>query len=596
VRTVELAGAVGSGKSTLAPELVRLLRDAGIDAVGVGEALAVQAPRRVGLTVDAPHGVRFAATHLRLLRLVGRELTRAAIDGSHRRRIAGLVLRLGARLRFLDARLASGQLLVIDEGFVQRAVNVFGWVPGPLENEELRRFLSLAPLADVVVVLDRDAGVATEQARARGLPSRVAAKTPAEADRFLARAAEVVEAAAAILEERGVPTIRIRNDSTVEDAVSQLARHLPVLAGSSSAPPPPVARIGLLAVPRIRRPLRRAAGPGLPEGLGSALDALAAGPWRIIRPLGRATGRSGSVLVAAGDERLVVKRYKPSVPVEQVEIEHAILRELETRHFPGPRLRRASDGTTLIRTDAGIFAAFEYLSGYRRSDDLVQLRWHGGRSRAQLHGAALGALHAALSGFVPAASSPLGVDVSAPARRTRDLAWHLRLLDEADVDPGRLPAGIDLDALRRELAESDAPLDGASLSAGVIHGDFGPYNVLTRHGDPLLIVDYELARFDWRIVDLATALPRYAAGGSASVQRIRAFLAGYLSRAPLSRDELALLPDLLALLSVRRATVTLARWAGSGDQGMLAETRQKLALARTIRSGRHVVARATRSD
>jgi Ser/Thr protein kinase RdoA (MazF antagonist) len=77
---------------------------------------------------------------------------------------------------------------------------------------------------------------------------------------------------------------------------------------------------------------------------------------------------------------------------------------------------------------------------------------------------------------------------------------------------------------------------------------------------------------------------------------MRAFLAGYLSRAALSRDELALLPDLLALLSVRRATVTLARWAASGDQGALAETRQKLALARTIRSGRHVVVRATGSD
>ncbi|MEO8509629.1 MAG: phosphotransferase [Chloroflexota bacterium] len=590
MRTIEFAGAVGSGKSTLAPELVRLLREAGIDAVGQTDALAGLVSRRVGLAVDAPHGAAFAATHPRLMLLVARVLARAATDRSHRRRIAGLVLRLGARRQFLESTLAPDRTVVIDEGFVQRAVNVFAWAPGPLPVRDLARYFRLAPIGDVVVMVQVDGRVARGRARARGLPQRVAAKPVEEAERFLARAEQVVDAAGRVLQSLGVPTIVVNNDGTREGAVDALRGHLPQLAGAAQ---PPRMKFGPLA---LSRPRRRGRAAVTPTGLEAAMDALGIGTWRLLRPLGRATGRSGSALVETPAGPLVLKRYKASVPIDQVRVEHEILRELEALQFPAPRLRASSDGTTIIDASGAMFAAFGYLDGYRRSDDVLRPGWLQ-PATARLHGSALGALHAALAGFVPETTSPHGLDRNAPGRRARDLQWHEDLLDEVERSPRAPRLREELAELRHVLPESDARVSAAELSAGVVHGDFGPYNVLIRDGAPLFIVDYELARLDWRVVDLAAALPRYLGRrrGRDAERRLSRFLDGYRSKVGLLPQELRALPAVLAFLSLRRAAVLLGRWIDQPGDAAPWEVIEKLMLARTIAAGDHVIARVART-
>jgi Ser/Thr protein kinase RdoA (MazF antagonist) len=514
-------------------------------------------------------------------------LARATIERSHRRRIAGHVIRLGARRQFLESKLPPEKIVVLDEGFVQRAVNVFGWAHGPLPVRHLARYLKLAPLADVVVMVEVDGRSARGRARARGLPQRVAAKPADEAERFLARAEQVIDEAGPLLEALGVPTIVVNNDGTREAAVGALREHLPRLTGAVE--PPPMS-LGPLALPRPRRPVRAAV---MPAGLEAAMDALAITSWRLLRPLGRATGRSGSGLVETPRGRLVIKRYKPSVPIDQVRVEHEILSELEALHFPAPRLRASPDGATIIEADGGTFAAFGYVDGYRRSDDVLRLGWFRPPTD-RLHGSALGALHAALAAFVPQAQSPHGLHLNARDGRVRDLHWHENLLAEIEHSPGAGAVRGELVELRRALPESDARVSAAELSAGVVHGDFGPYNVLVRDGAPLFIVDYELARLDWRVADLATALPRYGGRGRGAEQRISRFLDGYRSRVDLSREELRALPELVAFLSLRRAAVLLRRWIDRPSDAALREVSEKLMLARTIGAGDHLIERVTR--
>ena len=592
MRTVELAGSVGAGKSTLAPVLIRTLRDAGIDALSLADAVAEAAGGRVRARVDIPSGIAFVVSNASLMRLAWNQLRRADIDRSHRRRIMGLVLRLGARLRFVAARLPDDRVVVAEEGFVQRMVNVFAWLPDGAPAGAMERYLELAPVADTVVLVRVEPSLAAARARERGLPTRVRTKRPMEAEAFMARAGEVVDRAAAILAARGVRVIEIDNtgppDSVAETLRDAVRGKWPVPASA----PPPTVKLGPLALPRPRRGRSGAVRPSDVAALGSALHGLGIDAWRLVRPLGRQAGRSGSVLVDTQDGYLVVKRYKATVEADQVRVEHAILLELERRAFPAPRLLEAPDGNTVIEAGGSTFAVFRHVDGYRRADDVVTAPWTAVR-RSRLYGASLGALHAAIHGFVPPPGSPHGF-ASVGGPRARDLDWHLELLERVER-----VAGIDSEVrdavseVRRELPRLESSLAAVTLPRNVIHGDYGPYNLLVRDGAPVLIVDYELARFDWRIVDLATGLPRFGIGGSRGPQRaMDAFLEGYGSRAAVSASELGAIPRVLAFLSLRRCAVCLAR-VSDGGPAMQAEAMGKLQLARTILEGTHPIQSVT---
>ncbi|HXG39600.1 MAG TPA: phosphotransferase, partial [Candidatus Limnocylindrales bacterium] len=147
------------------------------------------------------------------------------------------------------------------------------------------------------------------------------------------------------------------------------------------------------------------------------------------------------------------------------------------------------------------------------------------------------------------------------------------------------------DRVARRLAELDALLAAAEPARTVVHGDFGPYNLLVRAGAPIVVVDFELARIDWRLTDLATALPRFAANRFRfSSRRAARFLAGYERRRPLGPSERALLPGVLEYLSLRRASVCWSRYAEDGRVAWLEEAAARAVLARALEAGRHPLA------
>jgi Ser/Thr protein kinase RdoA (MazF antagonist) len=103
-----------------------------------------------------------------------------------------------------------------------------------------------------------------------------------------------------------------------------------------------------------------------------------------------------------------------------------------------------------------------------------------------------------------------------------------------------------------------------------------------------VVVDFELARLDWRMVDLAIVLPRIAAGGIGfDMERARQFLAAYRQRSETTQVELRRIPDVLAYLSMDRAVVAWGRERDGipGDWG--AEARQRVMLAEELLGGEH---------
>lgn len=135
-------------------------------------------------------------------------------------------------------------------------------------------------------------------------------------------------------------------------------------------------------------------------------------------------------------------------------------------------------------------------------------------------GAVLARLHGALAVYpdpdrVPelvAPSTPLAAQVT---------GW-------LDSCPEHIPATA-RDALRRLVV--DAPLD--PLPTQLVHGDFRSANVLSAGSDVAAVIDFEEARFDHRIVELARSAvmlgTRFRDWGPVSAEVRAGFLDGYQS-------------------------------------------------------------------
>jgi Ser/Thr protein kinase RdoA (MazF antagonist) len=263
-------------------------------------------------------------------------------------------------------------------------------------------------------------------------------------------------------------------------------------------------------------------------------------------------------------------------------IEQSVLATLETKQFPAPRLRRTSSGGTSVEFDGRQHAVYDFLEGYRDPRDFLMRPAERHRVDT-LAATALADLHLELAEHEPPASESLGF-VRRGGDRVRPMAWYAEQLSGAFA-PRRVREWLEA-ALWRTWEK----LEREKLPLTVIHGDFGWNNLLLKAGERLIVVDFELARLDWRTADLAIALPRFALGRfGPNIGRARHFLDTYRRRSGASYTELRRIPDVLAFLSMDRAVVAWARERDGvpGEWGN--EARLRVMMAEQLLSGRHLV-------
>ena len=121
-------------------------------------------------------------------------------------------------------------------------------------------------------------------------------------------------------------------------------------------------------------------------------------------------------------------------------------------------------------------------------------------------GRTLGHLHEALDGFTPAGRNVYGFQVDSEGRGV-ELDWYLEKFRNALKAIESTPLDQDYPTSSRvreragwiqdRLQEINELLESSSLARGVIHGDYGPHNLLFRPGRPVVALDFELARRDW---------------------------------------------------------------------------------------------------
>ena len=583
---IEFVGVPGSGKTSLADQLVERLETAGFDvatitslarrraaATTVGKIILTIAPRRLHSTLlwwvfyalGTGSGIGLCQRDPRLARLVVTSQRHRPLSVRTRAHILYWFFQLAGRYRVLVDSSIGAQVLVIDDGFVHRAVHLHAsHLRGP-DTRSVVSYLELIPVPDLLVHVDTDTQICLERVVARGVWAHSRHLAQTELSEYLGAAAAVVGTASEAMRTRGATVVEV--SGTVDPAVTSgelCARVLTDLPQPEEGSMP--SGIGpILRLPRKSRITSSVAArmhdPAIDEEtLGAVLEEFG------IPRIGTARNiwlsrRNRNVVVATGSGRKVVKLYRPQWSAETVECAHSILRRLEDVRFPAPRLVRRPLGDDQVTTGHGVAAVFDFIDGanlslhYLLRPDRLELTIEAGST--------LAALHRSLQGFTPSGQHHLGF-AGAGGPRHRDLRWFAETIAELIDRSGELTEpGVAArvgslvarsDQTYSSLEQLDRKLSDTSLPRLVIHGDYGLHNLLFRRRLPAVPVDFELARLDWRVFDLISALGKHRfKGGAYDFESMKAFQRGYASRFPLTEEERALFPDAWRLYKLQAA-------------------------------------------
>jgi Ser/Thr protein kinase RdoA (MazF antagonist) len=296
-------------------------------------------------------------------------------------------------------------------------------------------------------------------------------------------------------------------------------------------------------------------------------------------------GRSNNWVLITNEGKKILKKYKPSVEAEQILQEHDILSQLAVLQFPAPRLNKNLHGETLTIIENSRFTLFDYLDGYFQYHEQI---YFPSQTNTFLEFAArsLASLHEALRDFIPTGKNPNGF-ISKEGLRWLGLGWYLEQLatnrqrtqdrlkgnssDELSVIYGRGTW------IEDRLTMLDEILTAAPLDRVIIHGDYGPYNLLFKHGSPVVIIDFELARLDWRLTDLATSMNMFTRNRLGFQQnKMRHFIQAYQSASNVGAEQLDYLPAVWEYLSLRRLVVCWSRVLETGQKKWLTEALDRI--------------------
>ena len=244
---IELSGMVGSGKSTVAAELKRLLRADGFTALSpaeaierclgrswLGRAIACLAPvgwreRLQGHLLRMVGGwqrLAFAISRPQLVWHVLQSQLHRKIPWWHRRIIIDRFFEVAGQYRYLRDHLQDGEVVVLEEGFVHRATNLYAWESQAVDPKMVRRYLSLLPELDLVVFVRAPLDVCLERAGMRGLPQRLRDKEQETVDRFMVNANIISRVTFEFLTAHRRHLIEVDNSGDRQESLTNFRHHL----------------------------------------------------------------------------------------------------------------------------------------------------------------------------------------------------------------------------------------------------------------------------------------------------------------------------------------------------------------------------------
>ncbi len=250
-------------------------------------------------------------------------------------------------------------------------------------------------------------------------------------------------------------------------------------------------------------------------------------------------------IVEADHGRFFVKRRHPDLSQPSViSAQHELMRELRRAGFPAPVVLCTPEGESFVILDSRVYEVQQFIPGERYDHERPEHLAEASRILGRYHQCGVG-------------SSPHGLyglgDLYGPTL----LEDGLRRLNEfwgAARDPELVPLIERLMTHTGDLAQRYAC--HGYLPSLVIHGDFYADNLLFDRDRIVGVVDYDKARWQPRVVELAEALIYFASPRPGRFRHLVysdylcqessvAFLQGYCSMIALTDDEATALPDII---------------------------------------------------
>ncbi len=302
-------------------------------------------------------------------------------------------------------------------------------------------------------------------------------------------------------------------------------------------------------------------------------------------------GRCCSLIVTTRQGKKLLKLYKHTVEVPAIIHEHSILGCLAQIDFPSPRLVSTPAGETLVRRDEHNYALFDFIEGGFQYHNYFLLPAQV-RQFIAASGETLAILHDKLKDFVPQGHNLNGFK-SRREDRWRALDWYTSRLTRCIAETQRRSAELGrteaagllerANYFEESLAQLDTMLKEAELPRLIVHGDYGPYNLFFRRNAPVVVLDFEIARLDWRATELVDALQRFSYNRwGFRLDKMKCFLDAYRSQFSIASDELRLLPAVWKFLNVRRCIVHWHYFCDTHSPERLAQAQWNLELINWI--------------
>jgi homoserine kinase type II len=315
------------------------------------------------------------------------------------------------------------------------------------------------------------------------------------------------------------------------------------------------------------------------------------GSWRSVELL--PAGKSQHYRIVTDSGEYIVRRSYSSRKLEEVCFEHALVAHLRRNGFPAPVFVPCVSGDTSVAVNGDLYSASVFVKGSQYQAGNVEHLREAARALAEYHQIVVSfgsSPPRSREAFLSETLRERLVTVPSPAEIVGFLARY------GDQDP-QIPEL--LASLPYTLGSGKAVLDlldrlYSDLPKLIIHGGCRRGSTLFRGDRLVTMLDFDSARLDVRVLDLAIALHDFGKvwgdPGSPNfkvpldLQVVSRFVDAYQEVNPLEQAEVEALPALLAARPLKRA---LGKYRSMIEdkavlRGHIRKTAQEVARARWV--------------